>query len=351
MAGPPLYASMVLLWALMMAPPVFYLTRVWPRRRREVLALLSNEAIALYFETYYPAEVPDVRDGRERIARFFDEQFSRRRYYLPLLLLAAMSAFVVYWSMSNLSESLRHDVAPSEKIMLAVLALAGAYMWVVSELITRWRAHDMAPSDLIGACLRLAIGLPMGYALSALSIQEIRGPLAFMLGAFPTKTLMGIARRVSSKKLDLGEDGPFVESELEKLQGINTRAAEKLADEGVTTIVQLAYGDPLDLMHRCSSFSFSYIVDCMSQALAWIYFPKDLPNLTRYSMRGAMEIGTLIDDLDGGNAAASAAARATLTAGAKCIALDEAVLERTLREIAGDPYTLFIRAVWQQNGS
>ena len=46
---------------------------------------------------------------------------------------------------------------------------------------------------------------------------------------------------------------------------------ERYKDEGITTICGLAYADPIDLTIR-TNFDFNYVVDCVSQALMWIYF-------------------------------------------------------------------------------
>src|SRR5438132_986517 len=102
------------------------------------------------------------------------------------------------------------------------------------------------------------------------------------------------------------------ESELEKLQGIDTRTAERFADEGITTIVQFAYADPVELTMRCASFTFSFVVDCSSQALAWIYFGDNLAKLRDCSLRGAQEIANLIEELDNGSDEEKKLARQTI---------------------------------------
>jgi hypothetical protein len=130
------------------------------------------------------------------------------------------------------------------------------------------------------------------------------------------------------------------------LQGIDTRVAERLADEGITTVLQLAYADPVELTMRCASFTFSFVVDIISQALAWIYLADNLAKIRISSLRGAQEIASLIDELDGKDAEAKHLARATVNATAAAAGVAVASFERTLREIAEDPYTQFLRDVW-----
>ena len=183
----------------------------------------------------------------------------------------------------------------------------------------------------------------MGTAVSALFADPVGAPLAFLLGAFPTKTLFTIARRLASQRLKMGEEGKK-ERKLESLQGIDTDTAERFVDEGISNIVQLAYCDPVELTMR-SNLSFSYVTDCASQALAWLYFEDKLRVMKLYSARGAQEIASLIDELDGDKEEAEAA-KHTLSLMAAKIELDEKVLARTLSEVALDPYTKFLRDIW-----
>jgi hypothetical protein len=191
------------------------------------------------------------------------------------------------------------------------------------------------------------LAVPLAYAVGAMFAAQLAIPIAFLLGAFPTRSISTMARRLARRTLNLGADtDEKAESELEKLQGIDTRVAERFADEGITTIVQLAYGDPVELTMRCASFSFSFVVDCVSQALAWEYLTDDLPKLRAYSLRGAQEIANLVRELDGTDLAAQKQAGDTLTAAAKSLGIDAVAFERTLREIKEDPYTEFILEVW-----
>ena len=117
-----------------------------------------------------------------------------------------------------------------------------------------------------------------------------------MLGAFPTGTLFTIARRLASTQLGVADDPQGQGLELEQLQSISKTNAERFYDEGIATIVQLAYTDPIDLTIR-TNFDFTYVVDCFSQALLWIYFTDKSKGLAMYSLRGAQEVSSLMNSL------------------------------------------------------
>jgi hypothetical protein len=76
---------------------------------------------------------------------------------------------------------------------------------------------------------RLTIAIPTGYALSAVLKPDMAQPIAFLVGAFPTNTLMTIIRMLAVTRLDFGEMPLSDATELQELQGIDLRKAERFA--------------------------------------------------------------------------------------------------------------------------
>ena len=334
-----------LLVVLLVGPPILYLLGPWTFRRHEILDGMSAPAIETYFETFHP-KVSNKTPAS--FSRFYAERFGRRHYVIPLVVLTLAGVTAIVWLVSTMLvwTGLRQPTSGTLDHISAA-ALSGAYLWVAADLIERWRFRDLSPADLWWGAWRLALAAPLAFAVSAMFTTQLAVPIAFLLGAFPTRSISTIARRLGRRALNLGADtDEKAESELEKLQGIDTRIAERFADEGFTTIVQLAYADPVELTMRCASFAFSFVLDCASQALAWEYLMDDLIKLRPYSLRGAQEISSLITELDGHNPVEKKTAHDTIAAAAKAIGIDPVAFERTLREIQEDPYTDFICKVW-----
>ena len=337
-----------LLVVVLIGPVLLYLVGPWAYRRDEICGGLSTASVDLYFDTFHQS-LARPKD----FATFYRGRFGRRNYLVPTLVVVATGWVVLTWIVA----SLLVDVGirqPTTGLLptTAVLALAGAYLWVVIDLMTRWRFRDLGPTDLWRAAWRLIAAVPLAYAVGAILQPGLAGSVAFFLGAFPTRQVTTLVRRLGRRQLGLGADADEKsESELEKLQGIDTRIAERFADEGITTIGQLAYADPVELTMRCASFAFSFVMDCQNQALAWIYFEQRLDTLRQWSLRGAQEIANLISELDGDDPADQELARRTIDAAARMLSMDANALERTLREIADDPYTTFINAVWNDDST
>jgi hypothetical protein len=169
--------------------------------------------------------------------------------------------------------------------------------------------------------------------------------VAFFVGAFPTTTFFQIARRFAAKQLSLGDDPVAGALELESLQCVNKANAERFQDEGINTIAQLAYCDPIDLTLR-TNFDFNYVVDCVSQALLWIYLPNKGETLVGYSLRGAQEAGSLVAAVKGFVPGEQARAITVLNAAAVALKLPSDALQLTLETVAEEPYTQFLQRVW-----
>lgn len=337
-------AAMAILMALLIVPVLIHLFTGWSARRSEIVGAMSEEAASLYFRQFYPA-LTSHGGVLRALDQHYLRRYGRRHYVLPLLLLAIIAFFLLALTTHTLLHWLLGTTGSYDLPSLAVGAIAGAYMWVVADILLRCRQRQLAPIDLYWAGLRFVVSVPLGFAFAGVLKDQAAVGIAFLLGAFPTNTLLTIARRIGTRKLGLAEGGEEAQAELEQIEGISQGLAERFRDEGISTILQLAYADPVDLAIR-TSFAFNYVIDCVSQALAWIYLEKDLATMRRLSLRGAQEINTLLVELDDGEDRDKETARTTIERVAALLKIDEVVFERLLREIAFDPYTEFIVNVW-----
>jgi hypothetical protein len=250
-----------------------------------------------------------------------------------------------------------NGIGPGETLRaLTASALAGGFVWVISDEIDRLRRRDFSTSDVYYYVFRILMAIPFAWAIAAVSVEnKVLGlpgsiPLAFFLGAFPTRTLFTIARRFGSQRLNLGDSQDDNGNlELEKLQSIGKSNAERFKDEGVSTITTLSYADPIELTVR-TNFDFNYVVDCISQALAWIYFEDDCVHLFEFSLRGAQEIISVTESADGTDGAddheMQERAIQTIKDAAAKLNLSKQAFRSSLDQIAEDPYSQFLANVW-----
>jgi hypothetical protein len=387
-----------------MAPLLHYLISGWNAKRRDIMDGLGAEARYCYFTMFRRDEDPPTKaNAAKEFERLYTVEYGRKFYYFPGLLLCLSSLITVTLVVLTALDNRAAILNPLFNIPgPAIAALAGAYMAVVNDLVSRARRLDFSPSDVQWANLRLTIAIPMGYAFAAVAADSLAPFIAFALGAFPLAALNAMLRRIASSKLSIQTAEEESLDGLLKLQGVNKTIVERLANEDISTIPQLAYCDPIRLVMR-SNLTFNFVMDCMNQALAWMYFEDRLDLIRPLGMRGAVEIKHLIDALDAPDADAKAAearshaetalpriatildldsetrqivfreigeppvtaeaaasnkvatekarTQAALTQIAATLKQETATLETAFREIAGDPYTEFLRTIWSQVGT
>jgi hypothetical protein len=144
-----------------------------------------------------PLTVPEVRAirrAREQLDRDlrakFDEllaaDFGFGMYLIPLVLLVAIGGIVMYFGFLggiSLAKACSDKgcAAASPVIiplfglrldLVSIAAIFGAYTWVASDSITRNYQSTFHPSDLAWYALRFIVAVPLGEAISMLSLVQ-----------------------------------------------------------------------------------------------------------------------------------------------------------------------------------
>ena len=344
------YASLIniaciIAWLMTMFPAVLFLFREWVARRNDLFAIMTDGVLQAYYRRFFPSRNIAPKDQKATFQREFGRAYGRRWYVPPLTLLAIFSG----WGLAGTAGTVKVWAGVADPQFTygidgtALGAFLGGLTWVISDHFARFRNRDFTTFDVYNAVFRLLISVPLGYSLASLGNEKLQVGIAFLLGAFPTSTLFTIARRLGSKQLGISDDSTVSskQSELEKLQSVNTATAERFRDEGTASIVALAWANPIDLTIR-TNLPFSYVVDCVSQALLWIYLQDEVQKLFVFSLRGAQEVFWFVDDLNSN----SEQAKKTLTEVARVLNVDEGALFPMLIEVHEDPSTQFLVKAW-----
>lgn len=335
---------------IIMAPVIRYVSVGWRAKRREILDCLNADARLDYFKMFCRAQAtPDASKCTAEFEQMYDRWYGRRLFTVPAVLLCIASSLSVVLMVLSIFHQVKFiSINPAFDLQpIAIAALAGAYMWIVNDLTSRSRRLDMAPADVHLSTLRTVVAIPMGYALSSIAAESIGPAIAFSLGAFPLATIASILRKFSYKQLGIEATAEESSDDIIKLQGVNRAISERLSNEDLNTIPQLAYCDPVQITMR-SGLGFNFVTDCISQALAWMYFEDSLAKLRPIGLRGAVEIASLMVDFYGlAPEDRKAPAASVLAMAALAIGQDPTSIEETFRQIADDPYTKFLYNIWE----
>jgi hypothetical protein len=347
-----LWTFVAALLLLLIAPTIRYLYSGWRYRRDTVLNGFKDEAKEKYFNAFHPSyEDPNGHLPPTLFKIYYHERFGRRHFILPLILLFLLASCLLIWSAVSVRNWLgtgKADAFVAHHLPLfCVIAISGAYLYALSDQIQRCYTWDLSPVDLYWVSFRLATAAPTAWALRYLVAENLAIPTAFLIGVFPTNTLFAIMRRLATQGLRLGEAPMSGDTELKKLPGIDLRKREEFAAEGITTIAQLAYADPVELTMRMN-IDYSYIIDCVSRALLFVYVGEGyLEKLAQHGIRGASEMRKIYNDLKATDDPQKEQAKARLRKMAVDIGyLSPEALENVCMEAGSDVCTIFIHANW-----
>jgi hypothetical protein len=338
--------------AVILCPLIHYVAVGWLAKRNDIMDGLNAEARLAYFQMFSRGNTPaNAAIASKEFEALYKRWYGRRFFVLPTLLLFIMvltAASCVTFTVLVKQNYLADPVIAVPDAGIA--ALAGAYLWVANDIISRVRRLDISPSDVMWMTLRLAIAIPMGYAFASIASDSAGPFVAFALGAFPLSAISSMLRRSANKYLGLQATPEEASDDIIELQGVNRTIVERLYNEDITTVTQIAYCDPVQLTMR-SNLTFNFITDCMNQALAWMYFEDLMDKLRPLGMRGAVEIRQLLAAFDSLGTTADeqhehAVAVASLPKIATAVGIDADVLRGTFRQIAEDPYAIFLEQVW-----
>ena len=339
---------------ILMTPLLRYLDLGWQQKRYDIMDGFNVEARATYFRMFFRSTEADRENMCPAKISLEFEALYARSYGRALFMFPAFLLFLVGILISSLivfAGLQRMEFAVSPLFLLpntALAALSGAYLWVVNDHISRGRRLDFAPSDVLWGVLRLVIAIPMGYAFASIASPSLGPFVAFALGAFPLEGLMSKMRQIADTKLGMAAPVTEAGDDIIRLQGVNRSIVDRLNNEDITTVTQVAYCDPLRLVMR-SNLNFNFVSDCMNQALAWLYLRDDLDKIRPLGLRGAVEIRHLMDDIDNVDPHAvddHQRAVAAFPMIAKAVNQDPATLQITFRNISADPYTAFLYTIW-----
>ena len=336
--------------ALLMMPLLRYIVVGWQAKRKDIMDGLNADARLAYFEMFSRSEsTPSAADASAQFERLYARWYGRRFFVGPLLLLLLVGVIAITLVVLTVLHVNHYVSNPFFDIPnTAIAAIAGAYLWTVNDFISRARRLDFAPSDVFWGALRLIIAVPMGYAFAVIAPPV--GPfVAFAIGAFPLAKVTTMLQQLANKNLNLAATEKEAKDDIIQLEGINKTIAERLINEDITTVTQLAYCDPVQMIMR-SNLTFNFVTTCMNQALAWLYLKDELSTVRPLGVGGACEISYLITDYDDASNVHRKAAHDRAVAAfpkiASALKQDPETLQFMFRQIAEDPYTIFLSRVW-----
>lgn len=290
---------------LALIPPYRFVRHGWELKRKQVLNMFDSNTCALYFFLYWNVQKISsksvqilnnnelfvwqlgvdkfgknitISDDRrnilsEELTKIYNSYFGRRQYifamiFLFIVMLCAISLVIRSSLFYTEDQHYRLPIDMPHILLnpVAMLGAAGAYLWIVSDGISRMRVNDYLPSNIYFHTLRMFISVPMGFAFSDLANASVAGFAAFAIGVFPIEVAIRYTRISLNKILHVENDPDTDGDEIKRLIGVNADVAQRLTEEQINTILELSKCDPIRVMMR-TNLDFDVVIDLMNQAI------------------------------------------------------------------------------------
>ena len=292
---------------------------------------------------------------RERMEARIRERFVKRTYILPLgflVLVLNVGFFVGFSRIQPLVARL-----PALNILFTHIepgllsGFVGGTLYALYSVVTRYRSQDIPPPLILQLAYQIILATAIGYFAP-------KPWLAFAAGFVPYAELTSWLRHIAQTWLGattgLGRGGAesaqsLWSQGLEKLQGIAPLHRERLGEEGIVTIENLALANPLSL-YLVTSYSMSQIIDWIDQAYLRLYVGDEAAvRLAARGILGGIELTEVAEELE--EMTSEEDRKALLESLSGAVGTDPAGARSLLKRIQDDSQVELLSEMWSEFGS
>ncbi len=325
---------------------------VAPRRQQNMSASLqaAEQPLPLSEGKNDPEITFSIRAGRDRVEKDFDSLYSYR------LLVPALLLSVLYWIGFSLGLSTQVPLQYHGFLCRPIgdpfhvkawlgnpsFAVMGAYTFNTGLLVRRAFMADFT-KNVMWACLnRLVISVGFSILLYALPGEWLQAhlkaghSLSFAIAFFPQVFFTFLRKQTRNA---LGGSNETTELEIQLIQGIDVWKEERLEEEGIESVQNMATMDIFGLLPKVH-YPLRTIVDWMDQAIFIQRFPYAYKEMQKagYPL-SAIRMGHIGDEIH-----PDPALLAHLSQVSGIVA---PVMQETLLEFANDAQVRILDRLWR----
>ena len=234
-----------------------------------------------------------------------------------------------------------------------VMALWGAYVWSLYEILSRRKSGDLTPVELYEIASRYITAIPVGYAFSLLVFDTVPALAAFSVSAFPLRDIRQFFRKQTLQKLHENVQATATLASQGYLSGvlfgIGNETIARLQELDIETFLDLAYTDPIKLMIKTGA-PIELVLSWIDQAIVAVYALDHKAALALYGMPCALDMCEFYArhcyDVAASLPRPWATDPAVQALATKLAVPADFVVDQTLRSVFEDPHTQFLIRVW-----
>jgi hypothetical protein len=363
----------LLLWFIAILPGSIYVfiwiayNRILSYKRTEIISIMrGGDTFRLYILAFgAPAQHQSSEEGAEvqskvqlddrtlqaTVNKLFDLYYHPRAYILPIIINTIVTTFAgiitLVWaqlSMAGVPDDFETRIRTLPPVILA--AFAGAYIWGLHDILSRYRTIDLSPVSLHLIWWRFLIAPILGFLISQPLTPSIHVFVGFAVGAFPAKTMLDFLKSQMKKQTNWGSDVRRAEEpNLYKIQGFTKEMIDYLGDEEIDSTAHLAQADPIKLLLR-TNIEWKVILDVIDQSILFNYIGDKLRTLCPIGIRGAIEVAIIGQALLSENPEVRKRAAALVKLVASKLGEPDRGVLNLIEMLNEDVQVEFIRALW-----
>lgn len=238
-----------------------------------------------------------------------------------------------------------------------VMALWGAYVWSLYEILSRRRSGDLTPAELYDIASRYLTALPLGYAFSLMAFNTVPSLAAFAISAFPLRDIRQFFRKQALSKMDNAPAAPAVSATTankgligDTLCGVGNTTIARLEELNLETYLDLAYADPIKLLVQ-TGVPIELVLSWIDQSLISVYAAPHKTVLAQYGLPCALDVCEFYarhcwDVAQRGPKQGWETDPAVVDLANKLGLPPVFLVQQILRSIFEDPHTQFLIRVW-----
>jgi hypothetical protein len=237
-------------------------------------------------------------DGLDQQRRDLTSKYQLEPFRGSIAFLAAVYAFGFFFAFNKVLPlagfgALQQTLATFPDTTIA--ALIGAWAFALYSVIARIATADQSPQFLLRLSYQPIIAAALAYFATFMFAEDFVLLLSFGIGFLPYPELVRWTRVTTNRRLNGGKEGAATaadggEGRLSEIDGIDFDEIDRLHEENIKNIQQLAFSNPL-VAHFVTAYPLKTIIDWTDQALLRIYIDRETADKLRpLGIRGAIEM-------------------------------------------------------------
>jgi hypothetical protein len=290
----------ILYWLMALAPGlpiplIYYVYRNILAHKREALSSLMAQPGV--FECYQKRFGKVGQQPDKIVRQLFNLYYGPATYVLPIVMNMVVIGLGIAIGMIHLKVPL--VLPPGVDILIQAapitlsLGFAGAYIQSLYDTLRRCRESDLSAYSLHFTWVHMVLASILAPLVCKAFSAEIGQVVAFGLGLFPLKDTFDFVRNTVRKRLEITVAPDEINGlPMGLVEGLNRQVVDRLDEEGITSLVDLAYSDPIKLFLK-TNYPWAWVIDVMDQALLINYVGAKIDALRPIGIRGSIEMSVL----------------------------------------------------------